>query len=45
MSRPKDLRIGARLRDARQRQGLTIDQIAQSAWVGSVPVMIAAGSE
>jgi transcriptional regulator with XRE-family HTH domain len=26
----QDLRIGARLRDARRRQGLTIDQIAQS---------------
>jgi transcriptional regulator with XRE-family HTH domain len=26
----QDLRIGARLRDARQRQGLTIDQIARS---------------
>ncbi|MCW2945238.1 MAG: helix-turn-helix protein [Actinoallomurus sp.] len=26
----QDLRIGARLRDARQRQGLTIDQVAQS---------------
>jgi transcriptional regulator with XRE-family HTH domain len=25
-----ELRIGARLRDARQRQGLTIDQVAQS---------------
>jgi transcriptional regulator with XRE-family HTH domain len=26
----QDLRIGARLRDARQRQGLTIDQVARS---------------
>ncbi|MFL6056590.1 MAG: helix-turn-helix domain-containing protein [Actinoallomurus sp.] len=26
----QELRIGARLRDARQRQGLTIDQVAQS---------------